>query len=449
VLAADLGVSRGVVVDAYAQLAAEGFVSSRPGSGTVVTDTGAQHPARAAKLLIAAPAAGSTAAEIDLRPGPPDLSTFPRAAWAKASRDVLRTLADAELGYTPPWGVEVLREHLSEYLARVRGVMTEPSNILVVTGVTQGITLLVRVLHAAGVLDLAVEAPSNSVQRQVLARYGVRVWDVPVDKDGLVVEALARTPCRAVIVTPGHQFPCGMVMSAVRRSALTRWAEERDGVVVEDDYDTVFRYDKQQIGAVQALSPGRVALVGSVSKTLAPGLRLGWLVSPPGLLTELRTTKRDDDFGTNTLEQYTLARLMDTGEYDRHVRRLRKHYQRRRDSIVDALEHEIPDTTAEGYTAGLHLLLRLPTTINEDTFVTAAARRGVAVLGTAPMYGTQPPQPGVVIAYGRTSPAMLAEAASRLGAAAAEASSATPPTGSTRAERSTDERRPSTAVDYF
>jgi len=186
-LAADLGVSRGVVVDAYAQLAAEGFVSSRPGSGTVVADTGAP-PARATKLRIAAPAAGSTAPEIDLRPGPPDLSTFPRAAWAKAGRDVLRTLADAELGYTPPWGVEVLREHLSEYLARVRGVMTEPSNILVVTGVTQGITLLVRVLHAAGVLDLAVEAPSNSVQRQVLARYGVRVWDVPVDKDGLVVK---------------------------------------------------------------------------------------------------------------------------------------------------------------------------------------------------------------------------------------------------------------------
>jgi GntR family transcriptional regulator/MocR family aminotransferase len=437
------------VVDAYAQLTAEGFLSSQPGSGTVVADTGAQQPARAARLGIAAPAARSTTLEIDLRPGPPDLSTFPRGAWAKASRDVLRTVADTELGYTPPWGVDVLREQLSEYLARVRGVMTEPSNILVVTGVTQGITLLVRVLHASGVVDVAVEAPSNSVQRQVLARYGVRVWDVPVDKDGLVVEALTRTPCRAVIVTPGHQYPCGMVMSASRRSALTRWAEERDSVVVEDDYDTVFRYDKRQIGAVQALSPGRVALVGSVSKTLAPGLRLGWLVSPPRLLAELRTAKRDDDFGTSALEQHVLARLMDTGEYDRHVRRLRKHYLRRRDSIVDAIGREMPDAVAEGYSAGLHLLLRLPKNVDENAFVSAAAGRGVAVLGTSPMYGTSASRPGVVIAYGRTSPAMLEEAARRLAVAVAEASRATPLLGSARAERSVEQRRPSTAVDYF
>ena len=448
-LAADLGVSRGVVVDAYAQLCAEGFLISRPGSATVVADTGAQNPAHGARPRIVTPATRSTILEIDLRPGPPDLSTFPRGAWAMAGRDVLRTVADADLGYTPPWGVDLLREQLSEYLARVRGVMTDPSNIVVVTGATQGITLLSRVLHARGVIDIAVEAPSNSVQRQVLARYGVRLWDVPVDQDGLVVEALASTPCRAVLVTPGHQFPCGMVMSPSRRSALTRWAEERDGVVIEDDYDTVFRYDKRQIGAVQALSPGRVALVGSVSKTLAPGLRLGWLVSPPGLLEELRTAKRDDDFGTSALEQYVLARLMDTGEYDRHVRRLRRHYCKRRDSIVDALRHEMPDAVAEGYAAGLHLLLRLLKNVDEDAFVAAAAARGVAVLGTSPMYGTKPPQPGVVIAYGRTSPAMLQEAARRLGVAVAEAGKATLLTRSPRAERSTEVWRPSTAVDYF
>jgi len=211
----------------------------------------------------------------------------------------------------------------------------------------------------------------------------------------------------------------------------------------------VFRYDNQQIGAVQALSPGRVALVGSVSKTLAPGLRLGWLVSPPGLLAELRTAKRDDDFGTSALEQHVLARLMDTGEYDRHVRRLRKHYLRRRDSIVDAIGREMPDAVAEGYSAGLHLLLRLPKNVDENAFVSAAAGRGVAVLGTSPMYGTSASRPGVVIAYGRTSPAMLEEAARRLAVAVTEASMATPLAGSPRAQRSAEQRRPSTAVDYF
>jgi len=448
-LAADLGVSRGVVVEAFTQLSAEGFLISRPGSGAVVADTGVQVIQHTADIRTAAPLPPRPAHEIDLRPGPPDLATFPRATWAKVTREVLGSVADAELGYTPPWGVEVLRAQLSEYLARVRGVMTTPSDMLVVSGVTQGITLLVRVLHAAGVVDVAVEAPSNSVQRQVLARYGVRVWDIPVDGDGLVVEALSGTPCRAVIVTPGHQYPCGMVMSAARRSALTRWADEVDGLVIEDEYDTAFRYDKMQIGAVQALSPGRVALVGSVSKTLAPGLRLGWVVCPPSLVTDVRLAKRDDDFGSNVLAQYVLARLIDTGDYDRHIRQLRRHYRRRRDTIVDALGREVRDAVVEGYSAGLHLLLRLPASVDEKEYIAAAEAHGVALLGTSPMYGAQPPRPAVVIAYGRASPTQLDEAGRRLGAAMAALGEAADRRRTVRGEHANERRRPSTAVDYF
>ena len=448
-LAADLAVSRGVVVDAYAQLIAEGFLTSRPGWGTAVAEIGGYGLERAGDIASKAAAVTPAGNEIDLRPGPPDLSTFPRTAWATATRDVLRQVPDADLGYQPPWGVDSLRQLLTEYLGRVRGVTTHPSRVLVVSGATQGITLLVRVLRAAGLTDIAVEAPSNPVQRQVLSRYGVRIWDVPVDAEGLVVDALARTPCTAVIVTPGHQYPCGMVLSAARRSALTRWAHRVGGLVIEDDYDAMLRHDNRQVGALQMLSPARVALVGSVSKSLAPGLRLGWIVSPPEMVDDLRTAKRDDDFGTSVLEQYVLARLLVTGDYDRHVRRLRRHYRKRRDTVVEALRREIPGADVQGFAAGLHLLLRLPAHVDEDRYVAEAQARGVAVLGTSRMYGTQPAQPGVVIQYGRVSATMLAEAARRLGAAAS--ASRTDPSLPRQANKpeASAERRPSTAVDYF
>ena len=200
------------------------------------------------------------------------------------------------------------------------------------------------------------------------------------------------------------------------------------------------------------LSPARVALVGSVSKSLAPGLRLGWIVSPPELVHELRMAKRDDDFGTGVLEQYVLARLLATGDYDRHVRRLRRHYRKRRDTIIEALRREFPDAGVEGFAAGLHLLLRLPDHVDEDRFVAAAQARGVAVLGTSQMYGTQPAQPGVVVQYGRVSPTMLEEAARRLGAAAVAAASASqrhPSRPFAKKPDATPQHRPSTAVDYF
>jgi GntR family transcriptional regulator/MocR family aminotransferase len=448
-LAADLGVSRGVVVDAYAQLTAEGFLVSRPGRGTTVADTGGYGRERCTGVQTPAAVDVPTLYEIDLRPGPPDLSTFPRTAWVKATRDVLRTVADADLGYTPPWGVDSLREQLTEYLGRVRGVTTTPSSLLIVTGVTQAITLIVRVLHAAGVVDIAVESPSNPVQRQVLGRYGVRVWDIPVDDQGLVVDALVRTPCRGVIVTPGHQYPCGTVLSASRRGALTRWAENSDGMVIEDDYDGMLRHDKMHIGALQMLSPARVALVGSVSKSLAPGLRLGWIVSPPPLVADLQMAKRDDDFGTNALEQYVLAQLLATGDYDRHVRHIRRHYRKRRDTVIEALRREIPDAVVEGYAAGLHLMLRLPKHVDEARYIAAAEEHGVAVLGVSQMYGAQPPRPGVIIQYGRTTPSMLEEAAKRLGAAVTAVRNAQWVSRPPRQGDPATQRRPSTAADYF
>jgi len=282
-LAEDLGVSRrGVVVEAYAQLTAEGFLTSRAGSGTIVSDvTLPQAPA--------APPAGPLAVVdgppygIDLRPGLPDLAAFPRAAWLAATRDVLRSLPDEELGYVTPWGASALRNELADYLMRVRAAMVEPDQLVIVSGATQALTLLVRMLTELGHEMLAVESPSNAVQRHVLGRHSPRIVEVPVDDEGIDVTELGRSASRAVLVTPAHQYPSGVVLSPARRSALMRWAERVDGFVIEDDYDSEFRYDRRPVGCLQGLGPQRVALVGSVSKSLAPGLRLGWVVAPQPL----------------------------------------------------------------------------------------------------------------------------------------------------------------------
>lgn len=445
-LAADLGVSRGVVVDAYAQLAAEGFLTSRAGSGTVVSDAArpVDRPAPAA-VPLAAP--GGPPYDIDLRPGPPDLAAFPRAAWLAATRDVLRSLPDDELGYVAPWGAAALRYELADYLTRVRAAMVEPDQLVIVSGATQALTLLVRALTEVGHEMLAVESPSNTVQRHVLARYTPAIVDVSVDDEGLIVTELERTASRAVLVTPAHQYPTGVVLSPARRSALVRWAERANGLVIEDDYDSELRYDRRPIGCLQGLGPQHVALVGSVSKSLAPGLRLGWVVAPPLLRQSLMTAKRDDDFGNPVLGQHVLARLLSDGRYDRHIRRSRRRYMDRRDALVTALHRELPDWEVSGQAGGLHLMVRLPAGLEEEQVCTAAATRGLAVQGTRAMYGALPAPDGLLVSFARATPGVLTEAVQRLADAALAAAGTGERTGSVAA--AVREVRPATALDYF
>ncbi|MDQ2706772.1 MAG: PLP-dependent aminotransferase family protein, partial [Actinomycetota bacterium] len=293
-LAADLGVSRGVVVDAYAQLAAEGYFTSNPGSGTQVSAT-FQLP-RVAPVArqtpIPAPAA---TVEFDLRAELPDLSLFPRRKWVAATRDAMRDIADDDLGYGDPLGSIQLRSQLGSYLSRVRGAVAAPENVLVVAGVTQGLVLLAGELADHGYQMLAVEDPGSSRLHQVLAGTRLQLVPVPVDREGLDVAALAATGARAVLCTPAHQHPTGAVLSPSRRSALVRWAMERDNLIIEDDHDALFRWDRMPMGCLQGLNPHRVALLGSVSRPLAPGLRLGWIVPPTALLAPLVAAKRDTD----------------------------------------------------------------------------------------------------------------------------------------------------------
>ncbi len=421
-LAQDLGVSRGVVVDAYAQLTAEGYLRSRPGSATSVSFARTAAPP---ERWFDRPSA-LVRPELDLRPGWPDLSAFPRAVWAAAERDVLRELPDADLGYVEPWGLWELRRQLAQYLARVRGAVTAPGGIVIVNGVTQGITLICRLLGEGGALPLALEDPSNAIQRQMLARLGVPTIDIPVDDGGLRVDALAASPARVVLCTPAHQYPTGVVLSPERRDQLLRWAGRVGGLVIEDDYDAEFRYERAPLGCLQGMDPDHVALLGSVSKTLAPALRIGWVLTPPRLLPALRQIKRDSDFGSNALAQAVFARLLQSGQYDRHLRFLRRRYRQRRDALVRAIEGWLPGWEVMGGGGGLHLTVELPSGLEEAKLVTAAAHLGLAVLGLQAMSQSGTSGPGIVLSYARATPDTCDDAVRRLRQAAAMVDRVTP-----------------------
>jgi GntR family transcriptional regulator/MocR family aminotransferase len=391
-LARDLGIARGTVVDVYDQLVHDGYLIARTGSGTSV--------ARRPVGPVAGPPPSGPVPMYDARPGGPDLSAFPRTAWAMATSHVLRTMPDAALGYAPPWGTAVLREQLVRYLARTRHVQADADGVLITSGVTQALTLLCRVLYARGHRVLAVEDPSNAIQRQVLGRYGLRIVDVPVDEHGIDVQALQRTGARAVLVTPAHQYPTGIMLSSHRRAELLSWAARCDGLIVEDDYDAEFPHSRDIVPSLQGAAPQHVAHVSSVSKTLAPGTRLGWLVPPRAWRDELVGAKRDDDFGTGVIGQHVLAHLITTGAYDRHLRRQRTVYRMRRQAMVAAFSAVLPDWRVRGAPAGLHLWLEPSGLLSESALVRAALDRDVLVLGMSTMCRTVQAR-GLVLGFAR------------------------------------------------
>ncbi|MGY1809559.1 PLP-dependent aminotransferase family protein [Blastococcus sp. SYSU D00669] len=422
-LAADLGVSRGVVVEAYRRLADEGLVGGRPGAGTVVTRTPAPAPAGPP----APPPVGGgppalpppAGAEFDLSPGLPDLAAFPRAAWLRAERAALRDAGAADLRYGDPRGHPALRAELARWLARFRGIRADADDVLVVGGVAQSLALLARVLHARGARSIAVEDPGSRGARDQLAYWGLASSAVPVDAEGLDVAALAATGESTVLVTPAHQFPTGVVLSAARRRALLDWAA--DGrLVVEDDYDAEHRYDRAPVPALHASAPAAVAHTGSTSKTLAPGLRLGWLLAPPALRADLVAARHATDLGSPVLPQLVLARLLATGELDRHLRAVRTRQRARRDALLAALRRELGadlgGAVVHGVAAGLQLTLTWPgRDLSDVELAGRAARDGVAVQPLS-WHRLRPGPPGLVLGYAALTPDRLAEAARRLAA---------------------------------
>ncbi|MFC8141964.1 PLP-dependent aminotransferase family protein [Streptomyces paradoxus] len=374
-LAADLGVSRGLVTEAYEQLTAEGYLRSGRGSGTWVGAAVRAAEPRAHDL-----APRSPGARADFVPGTPDLALFPRAAWAAAHRAVLAELPHQELGYPDPRGLPRLRTALAELLARRRGVVADPERIVVVSGVAQATTLLGFALHARGVRTVGVEDPGSPQHDALYASAGVTAVPLPVDDEGVAPEPLRASGVRAVVTTPAHQFPTGIAYSARRRAELLDWARSVDGIVLEDDYDGDFRYDRAPVGALQGLDPDHVAYTGSVSKSLAPGLRLGWMLVPESWAEEVVERKRTMDLGHPSLDQALFARFLERGDYDRQLRRCQRAYRDRRDALVAALDAHFPGSKVSGIAAGLHVIATLPQRYGpEERFLARVAAAGAAV----------------------------------------------------------------------
>src|SRR5579859_3166031 len=319
-MAAELGISRGLVLECYSQLQAEGFLTSRSGSATRVAAS-AQGPRELPVRPVSAPRL-----MVDFRPGVPDLTSFPRRDWAWALRESCRNATAGELGYPDPRGAEALRGVLAGYLRRVRGVVADPEGVVVCGGFAQGINLVLRSVAQRGILRVAIEDPGDNDYLAICGRLGMEAVPVAIDERGIDVDSLAATEVRAVILTPTHQFPTGTALAPERRQALVAWANDRDAMIIEDDYDAEFRYDRNPVGALQGLAPDRVTLIGTVSKSLAPALRLGWVVCPSGLLQAVTEEKRLSDRGSPGLEQLALARLIESGRFDRHLRHMRRLY---------------------------------------------------------------------------------------------------------------------------
>jgi GntR family transcriptional regulator/MocR family aminotransferase len=404
-LAAQLGVSRPLVVDAYGQLAAEGYLDLRPGARPTVVGGGA----------LPAPGIAEAPPEepihFDLRPAMPDVGMFPRKAWVRAVRTALNDLPASELGYGDLRGSPALRRVIADYLGRVRGVIADPACIYITSGFAEGRALTCAAFHACGIRRLAVEDPSYS-DWVAVDKAGLMRLPIPVDGHGIDVDRLIATSAEAVFLTPSHQFPIGGVLSADRRQRMVRWLREREALALEDDYDAEFRYDQAPVGALQGLAPDRIVYAGTASKTLAPALRLAWLVVPPVLVGPMNHELRRWSEGPPRIDQDALAELILSGAYDRHLRRMRRLYRDRRNHMLSCLGEALPDLEVEGAAAGLHLTLRLSSDIDEAgeaAMLAALRRRGLATEGLGRYSSTASGPRRLFLGYGRISESGIAQ----------------------------------------
>ncbi|KUI28319.1 GntR family transcriptional regulator [Mycobacterium sp. IS-1742] len=392
-LAQDLGVARNTVAESYAELVAEGWLASRQGAGTWVVNAGARRPP-------ARPRGSRTTARHNLMPGSPDVSEFPRSAWLASTRRALAAAPSEALWMGDPRGRPELREALADYLGRVRGVRTSPETIVVCAGVRHAVELLTRVLSAQR--PIAVEAYGLFIFRDAISALGSSTVPIGLDDHGAVVDDLARHDVPAVLLTPAHHNPHGMPLHPTRRTAAVDWAQRRGTYVLEDDYDGEFRYDRQPVGAMQSLDPERVVYLGSASKSLAPALRLGWMALPDVLVEPVVAASGGHQFFVDALAQLTMADFITNGHYDRHIRRMRMRYRRRRDRLVEALAPF--DVEIRGLAAGLNLLLTLPDGAEQEV-LQRAGHAGLALVGLSamrhPAAGPDVADPdGVIIGFG-------------------------------------------------
>ncbi len=412
VLAADLGVARSVVVEVYRNLSANGYLESRRGGWTRVRPHAQAEPHREddsfqdyeQQLFYGWRRPAASGALIRLLGGVPDPALFPRREWLRHYRSALAELPYPAMSYPDILGAEPLRQALAGYLGRVRGAVTTPERIIVCGGFTQGLTLLCRVLRRAGAQRVAVEEPCHTWHRAAIEATGLEAVPITVDERGLDPAALADARADAILVAPAHSYPRGGTLDGARRQALVTWAEHTGALIIEDDYDAELRYDRSPLGALQGLAPDHVVYIGSVSKTLTPALRLGWLVAPPRLIEPLAREKHNDDMGSSLFEQLALARLIESGAFARHLRHIRPVYRARRDATIATLAALLPSACWHGEAAGLHLYLTLPDYVDEQAVARAAYERGVLLeLGAWHWAAPDRAPPSLVLGYGSTT----------------------------------------------
>lgn len=414
-LASQLGLSRGVVVEAYEQLVAEGYLKSHAGGATAVADRAVEAPVPSARR------SDAPTIRVHFGYGRPDVTQFPRLVWLRSIKRVLNEAPSDRFGTLDHRGAPELREALARYLNRVRGTAADPEHMVITNGFAQAIRLVSLAIRARGGRRVAVEDPGQHDFRQAATFAGLEPVPVPVDDDGIRLDQLDRVAVDAVYVTSAHHFPTGAVLSAARRAQLVDWAQRTNGLILEDDYDAEFRYDREPIGAVQGLSPQHVIYAGSASKTLAPGLRLGWLATPPELATELGASKEQLDRGSPSLEQLSFADFLEHGEFDRHLRRMRPIYRARRDALLRALRRHLPELRPIGASAGLHIVAWLPPDIDDEALVSRAAAAGVRVEGVSQYFADQATAPnGLLFGYGAPTETEIEEGVRIVAAALAD-----------------------------
>ncbi|WP_371406695.1 PLP-dependent aminotransferase family protein [Kribbella sp. NBC_00662] len=443
-LATDLGISRGVVTESYQRLTEDGHVTGRGRAGTVVVGTGSSTgrsrlripprppgtpPEDSGTADTSCPSADlsdpgleifdnlrAAPARIDLTPGVPDLAAFPRTAWLRAERAVLNDLESADFGYGDPAGTPALRQAVANWLARNRGIAADPDDLIIVAGVAQAIGLVAQVLDRRGVHEIAVEDPGSLGSRQHLQNWGMHTPPIPVDDRGLQVDVLRESAARVVMVTPAHHFPTGVVLDGERRRELIGWAAD-GGLIIEDDYDAEHRYDRPPVPALRAMLTDQVIYAGSISKLLAPSLRIGWMLAPAQYKDELVGRKRLADLGNAALPQLTLAHLMESGELERHLRFLRRRHRVRRDAMVTAIHNYLPTATIHGAAAGLHLTITFNDSTNDMELAASALSKGIK---THPLswHSQLAHAPGLVLGYAARTPTEITEAIATIAAAA-------------------------------
>ncbi|MCP2266442.1 PLP-dependent aminotransferase family protein [Promicromonospora thailandica] len=431
-LADALGISRWVVTETYGHLVGKGILEARTGAATRVSATaraGAAADVRRAETP--RPERAPRRAEHDLAPGVPDLRHVPREAWVRAVRDALAGATNQDLGGQPPAGHPAARTAVATHLRRARVVAGGDAAVVLTRGATDGMSRVAVALAAAGHTHLLVEDPSWAPLRDVAAAAGLVPVPVPVDDDGVSADRLraaaARTGARAVLLTPAHQFPLGAVLSDDRRAAVVDWAREVDGLVVEDDYDAEFRYDRRPVPALQGLDPDRVLLLGSTSKTLAPAFGIGWMAVPERWRAAVleASVRRGPSPGPATVDQLALARFLGDGSYARHLRAARTRYSRRRAALLAALDEALPGARVGGIAAGMHVTVDLAGVRLDGghppdaaAVVREAAAREVAVADLR-RYQAVPPARSttLVVGYGNLADARVGAAVRGLRAA--------------------------------